>query len=93
VFAKKLPLLRILNIHKITKTLTFFKKHIVGIHMGLKQPPQTFNFGLASNLIFAYRTLSIWQKTNIHQNQGSIDKKIDFFPSPRDNNHSPFPLH
>ncbi len=44
------------------------------------QPPPTFNFGLASNCFFVYRTLSVRQKTKNHQNQGSIDKKFDFFP-------------
>ncbi len=43
------------------------------------QPPPTFNFGLTSNLFFVYRTLSMRQKTQNHQNQGSIDKKFDFF--------------
>jgi hypothetical protein len=44
-----------------------------------RQPPPTFNFGLASNFFFVYRTLSMRQKTKNHQNQGSIDKKFDFF--------------
>jgi hypothetical protein len=44
------------------------------------QPPPTFNFGLASNFFFVYRTLSMRQKTKNHQNQGSVDKKFDFFP-------------
>jgi hypothetical protein len=42
------------------------------------QPPPTFNFGLAS-IFFVYRTLSMRQKTKNHHNQGSIDKKFDFF--------------
>jgi hypothetical protein len=43
------------------------------------QPPPTFNFGLASKIFFVYRILSMRQKTKNHQNQGSIDKKFDFF--------------
>jgi hypothetical protein len=60
-----------LNIHKRTKTLNFLKK----------QKQKTLNFSLASNFIFVYRTLSTWQKTQNHQNQGSIDIKIRFFSS------------
>jgi hypothetical protein len=48
----------------------------------LKQSPTTFNFGLASTFFFVFRTLSMRQKTKNHQNQGSIEKKIDFFPVP-----------
>ncbi len=44
------------------------------------QPPPTFNLGLTSNFFFVYRTLSMRQKTENHQNQRSIDKKFDFFP-------------
>jgi hypothetical protein len=44
------------------------------------QPPPTFNFDLISNFFLVYRTLSMRQKTKNHQNQGSIDKKFDFFP-------------
>ncbi len=44
------------------------------------QPPPTLNFGLSSNFFFVYRILSMRQKTKNHQNQGSIDKKFDFFP-------------
>ncbi len=44
------------------------------------KPPPTFNFGLSSNFFFVYRILSMRQKTKNHQNQGSIDKKFDFFP-------------
>jgi hypothetical protein len=43
------------------------------------QPPPTFNFGLALKFFFVYRILSMRQKTKNHQNQGSIDKKFDFF--------------
>jgi hypothetical protein len=34
----------LLNIHKRTKTLKFFKKHIVGIHMGSKATITNFKF-------------------------------------------------
>ncbi len=44
-----------------------------------KQPPPTFNCGLTYNFFFIYRTLSMRQKTINLRNQGSIDKKIDFF--------------
>jgi hypothetical protein len=47
------------------------------------QPPPTFNFGLALNFFFVYRTLSMRQKTKNHPNQGSIDKNSIFFPSPK----------
>jgi hypothetical protein len=40
----------------------------------------TFNFDLASNFIFVYRTLRMRQKTKNYQNQESTDKKIKFFP-------------
>ena len=44
----------------------------------MQQQP-TFNFGL-DNFFFIYRTLSMRQKTKNYQNQGSTDKKFDFFP-------------
>jgi hypothetical protein len=47
--------------------------------MGSKEPPPTFNFGLASNFFLVYRILSMRQKTKNHQIQGSIDKKFDIF--------------
>ncbi len=48
-----------------------------------RQPPPTFNFGLASNFFFVYRTLSMRQKTKNHQNQGSIYKNLIFSPVPK----------
>ena len=48
-----------------------------------KQPSPTFNFGLASNFLFVYCTLSMRQKTEKHGNQQSIDKKFRFFPQSR----------
>ncbi len=45
-----------------------------------KQPPPTFNSGLASNFFLVYRTLSMRQKTKNHRTQGSFDKIFDFFP-------------
>jgi hypothetical protein len=50
--------------------------------MGSKATTTNFSFGLASNFIFVYRTLSMRQKNENHQNQGPIDKKKYFFPSP-----------
>ncbi len=47
--------------------------------MAQKQPSPTFNFGLASNFIFVYRTLSMRQKIKNQQNQGSYDNKMFFF--------------
>ncbi len=44
-----------------------------------RQPPPTFSFGLTKNFFFIYRTLSMRQKTINLRNQGSFDKKIDFF--------------
>jgi hypothetical protein len=35
-----------------------------------KQPPPTFNFGLASNFIFVYHTLNMRRKAKNNQNQG-----------------------
>ncbi len=43
------------------------------------QPPPTFNFGQASKFFFVCRIFSMRQKTKNQQNQGSIDKKFDFF--------------
>jgi hypothetical protein len=51
-----------------------------------RQLPPTFNFGLASNFFFVYRTLGMRQKTKNHQNQKSIDKKLIF--SPVSNSHT-----
>ena len=45
----------------------------------MQQQP-TFNFGLTKIFFFIYRTLSMRQKTINLRNQGSFDKKIDFFP-------------
>jgi hypothetical protein len=56
--------------------------------MGSKATTTNFNFGLASNFFFVYRTLSMRQKTKNHQNQGSIDQKFDFFsPVPKSPTH------
>jgi hypothetical protein len=43
--------------------------------MGSKATITNFHYGLASNFLFVYRTLSMRQKTKKHRNQRSIDKK------------------
>ena len=43
-----------------------------------RRPAPTSNFGQL-NFFFIYRTLSMRQKTINLRNQGSFDKKIDFF--------------
>ncbi len=46
--------------------------------MDPKQPPTTFNFGLALNFLFIYRTLSMRQKTKnhlTHTQMGSFSAK------------------
>ncbi len=76
-----------LIIHKITKTSKFSKNTFWAHIWAPMQPPPTFNFGLASNFLFVFRILSMRQKYKKHQNQGSIDKKFDFF-SPVPNSHT-----
>jgi hypothetical protein len=51
--------------------------------MGSKATTTNFSFGLASNFTFVYRSLSMRQKTENHQNQGPIDKKLIFSPVPK----------
>jgi hypothetical protein len=48
--------------------------------MGSKATTTNFSFWPSFKFFFVYRTLSIRQKTKNHQNQGSIYKKIRFFP-------------
>ncbi len=50
--------------------------------MGSKATTTNFLFFPSFNIFFVYRTLSMRQKTQNHRNQGSIDKKFDFFAVP-----------
>jgi hypothetical protein len=47
--------------------------------MGSKATTTNFYFWPSFKIFFVYRTLSMRQKTKNRQNQGSIDKKFDFF--------------
>ncbi len=51
--------------------------------MGSKQPSPTFNFGLASNFIFVYRTLRMRQKPKTIEIRGQMKKKCFFWISPQ----------
>jgi hypothetical protein len=51
--------------------------------MGSKATTTNFLFWPSFEFFFVYRTLSLWQKTKNHRNQGSIDKKFGFFPVPK----------
>jgi hypothetical protein len=50
--------------------------------MGSKATTTNFYFVLVSNIFFVYHTLSVRQKTQNHQNQGSINKKFNFLAVP-----------
>ncbi len=78
---KNLLFLEFLNIHKGTKTIKLFKKHIVGTHMGSKAT--TTNFKFWPNLIFfIYRTLSRYASKNHKPLKSGVIWKI-FSPDPK----------